>query len=975
MKDKQAIDYTELQLHFEGEIFADHSSLLQYATDASAYREVPILVTRPRHNDDIRELVLFAGRKRLSIIPRAAGTSLAGQVVGKGIVADISRHLTSILEINKTERWVRVQPGVVLEELNMELAKHGLFFGPETSTANRCMIGGMVGNNACGAHSLLYGSTRDHTLSVRAILSDGSEAEFGSLSKSEFIKKCESDTLEGSIYRNINNILASPENQSSIRQAFPSPSIKRRNTGYAIDLLLESEVFTPGGTPFNFSRLIAGSEGTLAFITEIKLNTVPLPPPEKGLLCMHCNSLEEAFQANLIALKFNPGAVELMDATVLELTRENHLQQTNRFFLQGDPAAILIVEFARNSKEEVKEVTDQLEQAMRKAGYGYHFPLILGNDIEKVWALRKAGLGVLSNMRGDAKPVAVIEDTAVQPEDLPAYMEDFSLLLKKHGLSCVYHAHIGSGELHLRPVLNLKDRKDVEKFRDIAYDTAALVKKYKGSLSGEHGDGRLRGALIPLMIGEKNYELLRSVKYCWDPDNIFNPGKIVDTAEMNTQLRYSPGQETKSIDTIFDFSADDGILRAAEKCNGSGDCRKSSLIGGTMCPSYMATRDEKNATRARANILREFLSKPSEGNPFDHHEIYEVMDLCLSCKACKSECPSNVDITKYKAEFLQHYYDSHGISLRTRAIAYIGHLNKLGSLLPAVYNAFVSSRLLSGAVKALLGIAPNRSFPLLYKTSLKAWMRRHPGKQNERGRKVFLFADEFTSYADAGIGITAVRLMRELGYRVVVPKHKFSGRTFLSKGLVRKAAVLAKKNVALLSDVVTADCPMIGIEPSGILTFRDEYPELVGEELREKALALAANCFTIDEFLAGEYKKGCIDAAQFTADKKKLILHGHCYQKALSSVQPGIEMLSIPVNYQVEEIKSGCCGMAGAFGYEKEHYELSMKVGEMVLFPSVRTAEDNTLIVAPGTSCRHQIKDGTGKIALHPVEVLFQALK
>jgi len=966
----------ELQRRFKGDIFDDRSHLLQYATDASAYREVPQLVTRPKDANDIRELILFASNHSLSIIPRTAGTSLAGQVVGSGIIADVSRHMTNILEINSEEKWIRVEPGVVLDEMNLALEEHGLFFGPETSTSNRCMIGGMVGNNACGAHSLIYGSTRDHTLSVKVLLSDGSEVEFKELNKADFLEKCKLDNLEGAIYRNINSILSEPENQRSIRTEYPDPEIKRRNTGYAIDLLLETEAFTEGGAMFNLASIMAGSEGTLAFITEIKLGLLPLPPKEKALVCIHCDSLEAAFKGNLVALKYNPGAVELMDNTVLELTKGNINQQKNRFFIEGDPKALLIVEFARDSKEEILRLADDMEAEMRQAGYGYHFPMVFGADIPKVWALRKAGLGVLSNMPGDAKPVAVIEDTAVKPADLPAYMEDFSELINKHGLKCVYHAHIGTGELHLRPVLNLKDPEGVELFKIIGQETAALVKKYRGSLSGEHGDGRLRGSFIPQMIGEKNYSLLKDIKHAWDPHNIFNPGKIVDTPPMNSSLRYDPGKEIREIETTFDFSADLGLLRAAEKCNGSGDCRKSEIIGGTMCPSYMATREEKNTTRARANILREFLTHSTEKNPFNHKEIYEVMDLCLSCKGCKSECPSNVDITKYKAEFLQHYYDANGIPLRTRAIAYIGHLNKMGAMMPWMYNAMMRNSIISGMIKKTLGFAPKRSIPLLYKTTLRRWEKSNGTTYYVQGntRKVYLFADEFTNFNDAEIGIKAVKLLSALGYEVVIPKHKFSGRTFLSKGLVRNAAKLAVYNVEALSDMVNEHTPLIGVEPSGILTFRDEYTELVGDELKDKARELAKHCFTIEEFLASEYKKGNIPPDAFTHESKKIILHGHCYQKALSSVQHAVDMLQIPENYSVEEIKSGCCGMAGAFGYEKEHYELSMKVGEMILFPAVRTADQDVIIAAAGTSCRHQIKDGTGKMAHHPVEILFDAL-
>ncbi len=966
--------FIQLQEQFEGDIFLDNVTRTLYATDASAYRELPLAVVRPKNNSDLKIIIEFANQHRLSLIPRTAGTSLAGQVVGKGIVVDVSKYMTEILEVNIEEHWVRVQPGVVLDELNKFLEPKNLFFGPETSTANRCMIGGMVGNNACGAHSLLYGSTRDHTLSVQTILSDGSEVEFKELTKSEFQKKCEGDQLENKIYQQINTILSDQKNQDEIRNEFPDPDIERRNTGYSIDLLLDSNVFSDSKENFNFSKIIAGSEGTLAFITEIKLNLVPLPPKTKLLSCIHFKSIRASLLANIIALKHNPASIELMDSIILECTKDNISQSKNRFFLKGDPKAILIVEFAGESIDDLRDRANKLEKDLKAENLGYHFPKIEGGDIPKVWQLRKAGLGLLANIPGDEKPAPVVEDTAVNPAVLPDYIEEFDQLLKRHHLSCVYYAHVATGELHLRPVLNLKTAKGVELFHTVALETAKLVKKYRGSLSGEHGDGRLRGEFIPMMIGEKNYQLLRQIKNTWDPDHIFNPGKIVDTPPMNTSLRYETGVKTKTFETTFDFSKDQGLMRAVEKCNGSGDCRKSEIIGGTMCPSFMATRDEKNSTRARANILREFLTHSDKKNPFNHKEIYEVMDLCLSCKGCKSECPSSVDITKYKAEFLQHYYESNGIPLRTRAIAYINTFNKLGSIIPGIFNFFVTNHFTSLLLKKTLKFAPKRSIPTLSKVTLKSFAKKYNQDLNREIGQVYLFADEFTDYNDTHVGIATIKLLNKLGYRVEIPKHALSGRTFLSKGLIKTAKKIATKNVELLKDLISEDHPLIGIEPSGILSFRDEYPELVDQELVEDARSLGKNALMFDEFFMKEVEKGNIVSESFKTEKQKIKLHGHCHQKALASTGPTKEMLSFLESYEVTEIKSGCCGMAGAFGYEKEHYELSMKVGELVLFPEVRKADEFTIISAPGTSCRHQIKDGTGKIALHPIEIMYDAL-
>jgi Fe-S oxidoreductase len=601
--------------------------------------------------------------------------------------------------------------------------------------------------------------------------------------------------------------------------------------------------------------------------------------------------------------------------------------------------------------------------------------LVYNKDVNKVWALRKAGLGVLSNLPGDAKPVAVIEDTAVNPQVLPEYMNDFRQMLVSLNLDCVYYAHIATGELHLRPVLNLKDPKDVELFHTVALETAKLVKKYRGSLSGEHGDGRLRGEFIPMMIGDKNYALLEIIKETWAPAGIFNPGKITRTPKMNSSLRYEAGNAVKEPETIFDFSGTHGILRAAEQCNGSADCRKSAVMGGTMCPSYMATKDENATTRARANILREFLTNSEKENRFDHKEIYQVMDLCLSCKGCKSECPSNVDMAKYKAEFLQHWHDANGIPLRTRIIANISKLNKLGMIAPSVFNFFVTNAFTSGLMKKTLGFAPKRSIPVLYKITLKAWVKRLPASENiETKGKVYLFADEFTDFNDVEVGIKAVKLLNKLGYSVEIPDHVESGRAYLSKGMVRKAQKLAKLNIEKLHPVINEKTPLLGIEPSAILSFRDEYPDLAGNGLKSNALELAKNCFMVDEFIMREVQNGNIIQAQFTDKKQQIRLHGHCHQKSLASTGPTNEMLSLPANYSVDEIKSGCCGMAGSFGYEKEHYDVSIKVGELILLPEVRKTADHTIISAPGTSCRHQIKDGTGRTALHPIEVLYEAL-
>ena len=962
----------QLSSTLEGELYNDTTTRTLYATDASAYREMPLAVAIPRTIADIKKLIAFANAQKTSLIPRTAGTSLAGQVVGKGIVVDVSKYFTQILELNTAENWVRVQPGVIRDELNLFLKPHGLFFGPETSTANRAMIGGMVGNNSCGSNSIVYRSTREHLLEIKALLSDGSEVVFKAMDIAAFHAKCEAPGLEGKIYERIRALLSNYDTQEEIRKEFPKKTVERRNTGYAVDMLLDTAPFTAGEDDFNFCKLIAGSEGTLAFITEIKLNVVPLPK-EAGLLCVHFNTIDESLRANLIGLKYKPSASELIDHYILECTKNNIEQRKNRFFVQGDPGAILVIEFTRDSKEEIMAVAQQAEAEMRAAGLGYYFPLLFGDDTKKIWTLRKAGLGLLSNLPGDDKAVPVIEDTAVDVNDLPDYIREFNEILKKYNLYSVHYAHAGSGEIHLRPIINLKTKEGNQLFRTIAEEIATLVKKYKGSLSGEHGDGRLRGEFIRQMIGEKNYQLLKEIKKAWDPQNIFNPNKIVDTPAMNTMLRYEPGQQTPVFKTVFRYPNQD-VLRHAEQCNGSGDCRKTHLSGGTMCPSYMATKNEKDTTRARANILREFLTHSDKINRFDHKEIYEVMELCLSCKGCKSECPSNVDVAKLKAEFLQQYFDANGVPLRSRIIGNFSTLSKAGSLLPGLYN-LVMTGITSGLVKRVAGFAPKRSMPGMYKTTLKRWYSKHRQQAPKNyTRKVYLFCDEFTNYNDTETGIKAILLLEKLGYEVIIPEHIESGRSWLSKGLLRKAKAIAEKNVRLLLPLISEQTPLIGIEPSAILTFRDEYIDLADDAMLEETKRLSANVFTIDEFLSKEADAGNIVAGMFTTEKRKVIFHGHCHQKALSSVTPSVKILSLPQNYSVQIIPSGCCGMAGSFGYEKEHYDISMQIGELVLLPAVRKAEQDVIIAAPGTSCRHQIKDGASRKALHPVEILYDAL-
>ncbi len=959
----------QLEKVFSGELFSDDTTRTIYATDASLYSEKPKGVAIPKNETDLKLLIDFANQNKIGLIPRTAGTSLAGQVVGNGIVVDLSKYFRSIIAIDTENQWVDVEPGVVLDELNAKLKMHSLFFAPETSTSSRCMLGGMVGNNSCGAHSVVYGSMRDHLIEVDALLSDGTKVTFSDLTKEEFKRKLELKSLEGELYRNIFNLLSNEINAQQIIAEYPAKSLKRRNTGYAIDILLDTCIFGNSDKLFNFCSLIAGSEGTLAIATRIRLNIMPLPPPITGLVAAHFDSIDDALRANIIALKYLPEAIELMDNVLIECTKSNKAQNKNRFFIKGDPKAILLIEFSRYARDEISATVEKMKIELRENGFGYHFPLMFDADIQKVWALRKAGLGLLANIAGDKKSVTVIEDTAIDVNVLPEYASEFSAILNRMDLSCVFYAHVGSGELHLRPILDLRDKTDLKKFETIAFEIAKLVKKYKGSLSGEHGDGRLRGRFIPLMIGDNNYSLLLSIKETWDKNRIFNPNKITETPQITANLRTQIGMPIREINTFFDFEKTNGFVRAVEKCNGSADCRRSNEMAGNMCPTYRATLDEHQTTRARANLLRDFLNNPKIDNPLSNKDIYDLLSTCLSCKACKTECPANVDMAKLKAEFLQHFYDHNGTPFRTKLISNISAIYWLFAHIPSVFNFFARFKF----VNKLMGISTSREMPILAKRTFRQLFAKN-SVINPRGRKVYIFCDEFTNHIDAEIGMKVVLLLQQLGYNPTILKSGESGRASLSKGLLRKARKIAENNIIQLEKQCTDDFAIIGIEPSATLSFRDEYPELVSAKFKETAEKFSNRVLLIDEFLSQEFKKNNISSAQFTTVEKRVFFHTHCQQKALVSGDCTQVILSIPVNYNATEIESGCCGMAGAFGYEAKNYELSMKIGELKLFPAVRKMSDNELLAAAGTSCRHQIFDGTGRRAQHPVEILFDAL-
>lgn len=951
------------ELNIKGELKLDKATQILYSTDASAYKEMPLGAVFPEDTDDINNIIAWAHNNDIPLIPRTAGTSLAGQVVGNGLIVDVSRHLRKIISINTENHSVVVEPGVIRDELNLELKKKGLFFGPETSTSNRCMIGGMLGNNSCGARSLVYGSVRDQIISVKGFFSNGEFEHIKELSKEEFYNRVNNPehSTYNKVLSHIHEILSNPNNQSLIENNFPLSEIPRRNTGYAIDILANSNIYKENGPDFNLCHLLAGSEGTLFFSTEIELNCHPTPPAFTSLLCIHSHSVRKSLEANIEALKFHPTACELMDDHILECTKNHPVYSKYRFFVKDNPAAILVVEFAENSLEECQAKMAACEKLLLEKGLSYYCSQVVGDEnIKQVWNLRKAGLGLLSNIPGDAKPAPVIEDTAVTPNDLPQFIEDFNETLAQNNLSCVHYAHAATGELHLRPILNLKSEEGVKLYRKTAEDIAALVKKYRGSLSGEHGDGRLRGEFIEFMYGSEILSFFKSIKLSFDEKGIFNPGKIVDTPPMDTALRYDKPYTTQERKTYFDWSKFEGYQRNIELCNGSGDCRKTHISGGVMCPSYMATLDEKHSTRGRSNLLRSFLSN-SNANEWKNEEVEEALDLCLSCKACKSECPSNVDMAKIKAEYLAHQPKS----LSAKLFAKSSNLQEMFSAFPALYN-FGNTGWRATMVKKVSQVHSMRSLPQMVPFKFK------PNKIDSPKLKVVLVADEFSQWLDGNLLSSTQRVLEKLEIEISECVYINTSRALISKGFVKEAKTNLEKQFKKLKNLSNHNY-IIGIEPSAILGFRDEFPSLFPDIDFIKNLANKVEL--IEEFLLHYFEKHPEISIPFNENAEEIHYHGHCHQKTLSDNNIALSLLKKLPNRKVIEIKSSCCGMAGSFGYEEKHYQLSKKIAELSLVPHINKTKDSAVISASGFSCRHQIADFTNRKALHPIEILEKALK
>jgi FAD/FMN-containing dehydrogenase/Fe-S oxidoreductase len=947
----------ELKKRIEGDVRFDRYSRLLYSTDASIYQIEPIGIVVPRHKGDVQAVIEIANKLNVSVLPRGGGTSLAGQTVGHSIVLDFSKYMQNVLEVNKQELWCRVQPGLVQDELNAYVRGMGLQFGPDTSTSNRATIGGMIGNNSAGAHSLTYGKTLDHVIELTVLFSDGSEAVLKDLAPEVVESKSRADTFEGRAYREVSRLAEEHKNEILARY----PKLMRRVSGYNLDEFIKPQ-------PCNLSRILVGSEGTLATVVEAKMRLV-LKPKWTAMDVIHFNDDIEALACSQVILQTAPYAMESTDKMVLNLARGNIVQSRRLGFVQGNPDSLLMVEYAGETEEEVKEQVYRLEEIRKREKIGYAATLAFKpEEVRAIWGLRKAGLGLLLGTKGDKKPIAFVEDTAVEPAKLPEFIRRFREIVSRHDTVAGYYGHCSVGCMHIRPLINLKEEGEKAKMVSIADEICNLVLEFNGAMSGEHGDGLARSHFNAKLFGPVIYDAFRQVKRAFDPKNIMNPGKVVDSPAMTQSLKISPQYHTWQPQTTLDFSNQGGFVRAVEMCSGMGECRKK--LDGTMCPSYMGTLDEEHSTRGRANALRSVLSGKVPKEDFTGKRLYEVMDLCLECKACKAECPSNVDMAKLKYEFLDHYHRANGLPLRNKIFGAIEGLNRLGSNFAPLSNWLVNTSLNRWLMEVVTGIDRRRPLPEFADETFEEWFGSHPPEGGGSKGEVVLFHDTFNNFNTPTVAIAATRFLQKSGYRVLLVDKRCCGRPMISKGMLGQAKDNSAWNVGRLAPYADKGTPIIGLEPSCLLTLRDEYPEFLRTSAAKR---VAENSFLFEEFIQRERGAGRI-RLENKSQNRKVLLHGHCHQKALVGTAPTVSML-IAAGFDVSEVDSGCCGMAGSFGFEKEHYDLSITIGNRRLAPAVKAAAAGVEIVAPGISCRQQIEHLAGRRAKHPAELMWESVK
>ena len=965
----------ELRRVVRGDVRFDAMSRLLYSTDASMYQVEPVGVVVPRDADDVQAAIDVARTNGVAVLPRGGGTSLTGQTVNYALVMDFSRFMHEVLEVNAEELWVRVQPGVVQDNLNAHVRPMGLLFGPDTSTSSRATLGGMLGNNSGGSHSIAYGLTVNHVLEVTGILADGSRAVFGEIDDAGFAAKCRLPGLEGDIYRGVARIR--DEYGEEIRKLLPWHW--RRVAGYNLNELvpeLRARFGRPpheaalgngsGKRPLNMARLVVGSEGTFLTIVEARMRLCRRPK-KTALDVIHYETIQQALESSASILETGPYAAELTDRMILDLARGNIEQSKRMGFVQGDPGAIMIVEYSGETDAEVRAKIEGLEARRQRERWGYAGHVAYDPyEQQSIWKLRKAGLGLLLGLKGDKKPIAFVEDTAVDPKRVHEFVPRFREILDRHGADGAYYGHCSVGCLHIRPVIDLKSARGLEQVRDIADEITDLVLEFGGTISSEHGDGRARTPFLERMYGPRMMEAFRALKRVFDPDDRMNPGNIVGHGGLTEHLRYGEGYTTWEPTTLLDFSERGGFAASVEMCNGVGQCRKT--LEGTMCPSFIATNDEEHSTRGRANALRAVLSGRAPKSEFTGKRLYEVMDLCLECKGCKAECPANVDMAKMKYEFLYHYYQANGLPLRNRLFGQIARLNALGAPRAGLANWMSRRSVTRWLLEQVVGIDRRRPLPTLASETFADWFARRPARTSAPRGDVVFFNDTFVTYNCPEIGQAAVELLEAGGYRVVVVDKKCCGRPMISKGMLDEARAHADWNVRQLFPYAEQGISVVGLEPSCLLTLRDESVDLLRSH---EAKVVARESLLLEQFLLRERQRGL--TLDFKRHGRKALLHGHCHQKAIVGTAPTVAALTW-AGYEVSEVDSSCCGMAGSFGFEREHYDISVALGSRRLAPAVRAAGPDVEVVAPGMSCRQQIEHLAGRRATHPAEAILAAL-
>jgi FAD/FMN-containing dehydrogenase/Fe-S oxidoreductase len=943
----------ELEAAVQGEVRFDALSQALYSTDASVYQQKPIGVVVPRSREDVIRIVQICARHRCPMTMRGGGTSQAGQAIGEGLIVDQSKYCNQLLEVNAGERWARVEPGIVLDELNAQLKPHGLRFAPDITTASRATLGGMMANNSSGARSVLYGKTIDHVLEQEVVLSDGSVVHFGPLSPVAWEARCQGDALDAEVHRTVRRL--GTEMRDEVERRFPK--VLRRVGGYNLD-----DFAQPSGE-MNMARMMVGSEGTLGVVTGAKVKLVPLPK-HKAVLAIEFETLLDALGATPIVLEHKPSAVEVMDEFILRHTRENpSLDALRRSFMKGEGTSLLCVEFYDDSAEALPPRLQALEEDLLARGIRVrcHQALELAAQA-RIWSLREAALGLSMAMKEDAKSVSFVEDTAVAPVRLREYIDRFQGILAKHVTTAGIYAHASVGCLHVRPVVNMKTEAGIRQFAAIAGEVADLVLEFGGALSGEHGDGYVRSPFMERMFGPVLYEAFRTIKRTFDPHGIFNPGKIVDPPGLTTHLRFGAGYTTAAPQTFFDWSAHGGFSGAVEMCSGVGACRKK--LDGTMCPSYMVTKDEQHTTRGRANVLRLALNGKLGEGVLGDEEVKAALALCLECRACRTECPVGVDVASFKSEFLASYYARHGTPLRAKMLGRIHSLAHQGSFVPALANLMTGSAIGRSLLEMMTGIDRRRALPLLAARTFRAqWT-------GDAAPDALLFVDTFTNYYQPEIGLAAVETLRATGCAVGDARNVCCGRPLISQGLLGEARELAARNAALFGE---DGLPLVFCEPSCLSAIREDAPALLRGEDQRRARVMARRAVLWESYLLERIDTGA--PLPLKEGPAEILLHGHCHQKSMGMLAPAKALLASIPKATVVDLDAGCCGMAGSFGYAKEHYEVSRAIAERKLLPAARTLKAGSVLVAAGTSCRHQVRDFASVRALHPAELLASLLR